>query len=52
MAVCPKSGHAKRRAENADLFSFTLTESELKRLDGENRDSRYCWNGERPDTIK
>ncbi len=52
LAVCPKSGNEKRRAENADLFSFTLTEAELKRLDGENRNMRYTWNGQRPEDIK
>eukprot|EP00400_MALV-I_sp_L67-5_P000871 gene871-784_t len=51
MAVCPKSAHAARRSENADLFSFELTEAELKRLDGENCDARFCWKGERPDSI-
>jgi len=46
--VFPKSVHPERMAENLDLFDFALTDAEMDRLTGLNRDHR---TGPDPDTF-
>lgn len=40
-AVIPKSGNAGRIAENFDLFSFELSEDEMKSINGMNINRRF-----------
>lgn len=40
VATIPKSAHAERRAENADIFDFSLSEDEAKRIAALDRGER------------
>ncbi len=44
VAVIPKSKHADRIAENADVFSFELTSEEMAILDRLHDGFRCCWD--------
>lgn len=48
VVTIPKSTHAQRQKENADIFDFELTEEEMKALDGLNQDKRV---GPHPDEF-
>ncbi|MFC0014150.1 MULTISPECIES: aldo/keto reductase [Allobacillus] len=48
VVTIPKSIREKRIVENADVFDFTLSEEEMKRIDEMNRDER---TGSNPDTF-
>ena len=45
-AVLPKTTNPGRLAENIGLFDFALTDEEMARLDGANRDRRFCDPGD------
>merc|ERR1719491_1476891 len=40
-AIVPKTTKVERLRENIDLFSFTLTDEEMKSIDGLNKDRRF-----------
>ena len=44
VVVIPKSVRRSRIEENAHLFDFSLTEDEVKILDGLNENLRTCWD--------
>lgn len=46
MVVLPKSVHASRIAENAEVFDFELSEDDMAYLDSLNENFRTCWNPE------
>ncbi len=48
VVVIPKSVHEHRIVENADLFDFELSDSDMAAIDSLNRDQRFLPN---PDTI-
>lgn len=48
VVTIPKSIREKRIVENADVFDFSLTDEEMKRIDGMNKDER---TGSNPDTF-
>ena len=48
LVTIPKSTHKDRISHNADIFDFRLTQSELERIEGLNRDYRI---GPHPDRI-
>lgn len=50
--IVPKSVRKERVAENAGLFKFKLTSSEMNAIDKLNTGTRYAWKGLDPDTIK
>jgi len=50
--VVPKSVRAERVKENAGVFKFKLSASEMKAIDKLNTGTRYAWKGLDPDTIK
>eukprot|EP00933_Yihiella_yeosuensis_P056583 TRINITY_DN5586_c0_g1_i1.p1 TRINITY_DN5586_c0_g1~~TRINITY_DN5586_c0_g1_i1.p1 ORF type:complete len:439 (+),score=95.40 TRINITY_DN5586_c0_g1_i1:93-1409(+) len=50
--VVPKSVRKERVVENAGVFGFKLSASEMKAIDSLNTDTRYAWKGLDPDTIK
>lgn len=47
--VIPKTSNVNRLKENFDLNSFKLTEEEMNKINGINKDKRFCWD---PETIK
>ncbi|MCC3373328.1 aldo/keto reductase [Cohnella sp. REN36] len=48
VVTIPKSSNPRRIAENAELFDFSLTEDEVRRIEGLNEDRRF---GADPDTF-
>ena len=44
LVVIPKSAHKDRIIENANVFDFTLDESDLRILDNMNEDFRVSWD--------
>jgi len=50
--VVPKSSNPQRIAENAEMFSATLTESEMNAIDALHKGIRYAWKGVDPDTVE
>lgn len=40
----PKSKLAKRIKENADVFDFELSDSDMQKLNGLNNNMRTCWD--------
>lgn len=48
ISVLPKSTSPTHLAENFDLFSFKLDESEMQELDALDRGFHFCWN---PDHV-
>ena len=44
LVVTPKTVHKKRIIENANVFDFSLDESDTEILDNMNEDFRACWN--------
>jgi diketogulonate reductase-like aldo/keto reductase len=50
--IVPKSVRKERVAENACLFKFKLSASEMKAIDKLHTGTRYAWKGLDPDTIK
>eukprot|EP00931_Biecheleriopsis_adriatica_P079684 TRINITY_DN53055_c0_g1_i1.p1 TRINITY_DN53055_c0_g1~~TRINITY_DN53055_c0_g1_i1.p1 ORF type:complete len:435 (+),score=114.00 TRINITY_DN53055_c0_g1_i1:58-1362(+) len=50
--IVPKSVKPERVKENAQLFKFTLSSSEMKAIDKLNTGTRYAWKGLDPDTVK
>jgi diketogulonate reductase-like aldo/keto reductase len=49
LIVIPKSENKKRIFENADIFDFTITQIDMKKLDALNEGFRVAWD---PSTIK
>jgi diketogulonate reductase-like aldo/keto reductase len=49
LIVIPKSASRKRIFENADIFDFTISESDMKKLDSLNEGFRIAWD---PSMIK
>jgi diketogulonate reductase-like aldo/keto reductase len=41
VAVIPKTSSEKRLVENKDVFGFELTDAEMGRIDGLDRNKRY-----------
>ncbi|CAK8999100.1 unnamed protein product [Durusdinium trenchii] len=50
--VIPKSVRPERMMENANVFGFKLSSSEMKALDGLHTGTRYAWKGVDPDTVQ
>lgn len=50
--IVPKSVRKERVVENAGVFKFKLTASEMKAIDALNTGTRYAWKGLDPDSIK
>eukprot|EP00440_Ansanella_granifera_P025040 gb/GFBE01027197.1/.p1 GENE.gb/GFBE01027197.1/~~gb/GFBE01027197.1/.p1 ORF type:complete len:365 (+),score=75.48 gb/GFBE01027197.1/:1-1095(+) len=48
--VIPKSTRPERMAENAGIFSFSLTEVEMQAIDALHTGTRFAWKGVDPDT--
>lgn len=48
IVIIPKSTRPERQKENADIFDFSLTDEEMKKIDGLNADER---KGPHPDTF-
>lgn len=46
VVVIPKSVQEKRIKENFDVFGFSISKDDMKRLDSLNQDFRVCWNPE------
>lgn len=44
IVVIPKSKTEKRIKENADVFDFDISDSDMKIIDGFNRNFRTCWD--------
>ncbi|XP_031570803.1 uncharacterized protein LOC116305107 [Actinia tenebrosa] len=44
VGVIPKSTNAQHIKENIQLFDFTLSEDDMKKLDELNNDKHFCWN--------
>jgi len=42
IVTIPKASKASHLKENIDIFDFTLTDAEMKELDGLNRNYRFC----------
>lgn len=49
--VIPKSTKAARIKENAGVFEFKLSSSEMRAIDDLHTNTRYAWKGLDPDTI-
>mmetsp|Transcript_40980 Transcript_40980/g.76245 ORF Transcript_40980/g.76245 Transcript_40980/m.76245 type:complete len:468 (-) Transcript_40980:46-1449(-) len=49
--VIPKSTKAERIKENAGVFQFKLSASEMRAIDDLHTNTRYAWKGLDPDTI-
>ncbi|TGM61431.1 aldo/keto reductase [Leptospira vanthielii] len=47
--VIPKSKNPERIRENADVYDFVLTDSDMKEIAGWNEDFRTCWD---PTTVE
>lgn len=50
--VIPKSIRPARMAENASIFGFSLSPSEVKKIDALHTGVRLTWKGVDPDTIE
>jgi len=50
--IVPKSCKEERIQENAQLFNFALTESEVAAIDKLNQNKRFSWKGLDSDTIE
>jgi len=50
--IIPKSGNKIHIRENSEIFDFELNDEEMKRLDGLNKNKRFCWKGVDPDNIQ
>ncbi len=48
LAVIPKSAKRERIMENSQVFGFSISEVDMRRLDGFNESYRVCWD---PDDI-
>jgi diketogulonate reductase-like aldo/keto reductase len=44
LAVIPKSANPRRIFENADVFDFEITATDMQLLDRFNEDLRTCWD--------
>jgi len=44
MVLIPKTGNKLRIEENTKFFDFSLSEEEMKELNGLDEDRHYCWN--------
>ena len=51
LVVIPRSKQYYHIQENMKIFDFEISDTDMARLDGLNRDRRYSWKGVDPDTI-
>jgi diketogulonate reductase-like aldo/keto reductase len=47
LVVIPKSSDPARIRENADVFDFAITETDMQTLNGFNENLRTCWDPSR-----
>ncbi|XP_023230657.1 uncharacterized protein LOC111630736 isoform X2 [Centruroides sculpturatus] len=44
ISIIPKTSRVDRLEENANIFDFSLSDNDMKRLDDLDRDCHYCWD--------
>jgi diketogulonate reductase-like aldo/keto reductase len=49
VVLLPKSTDPVRIRENADVFDFEISDSDMRTLDSMSQDKRFCWNPEELD---